>query len=175
MLFLEIGLVFVILFFGLVGSFLPIIPGPIITFIGFLYLHLGTPFYLERPFFSIIIVLLFALAASLSDFFFQIFGVKKMGGSKYAIWGVSIGVIVSIFFSFSIVSIFLGPFIGGFIGSLLDLRLEFKKSKPTTLVKSLSIAFGSCLGFLSGVLIKFLFSFIMILIVIFHIIKHPSF
>ena len=175
MLFLEIGLVFLIFSFGILGSFFPILPGPIITLIGFLYLHLGTRFFLERPVISILVVLFFALIATFSDFFLQIFGVKKMGGSKYAIWGVSIGVIVSIFFSFSIVSIFLGPFIGGFIGSLLDLRLEFKKSKPTTLVKSLSIAFGSCLGFLSGVLIKFLFSFIMMLIVIFHIIKHPSF
>jgi len=175
MLFLEIGLVFLILAFGLWGSFFPIVPGPMITFFGFLYLHLGTRFSLERPVFSILIVLFFALFVSLSDFFLQILGVKKMGGSKNAIWGVSIGAIVSLFFSFTVISLFLGPIIGGFIGSLLDMRVEFKKSKSKTLFKSLSIAFGSFLGFISGVLMKFLFSFIIFLIVIIHIFNHSSF
>jgi len=175
MLFLEIGLVFLILTSGLLGSFIPILPGPMITFIGFLYLHLGTRFSLERPVLSILIVLFFALLVSLLDFFLQILGVKKMGGAKNAIWGVSIGAMVSLFFSFTFIALFLGPIIGGFIGSLLDFRLEFKKSKSKILFKSLSIAFGSFLGFISGVLIKFLFSFIIFLIVIFHIFNHSSF
>jgi len=175
MLFLEIGLVFLIFSFGVLGSFFPILPGPIITLIGFLYLHLGTRFFLERPIVSILVVLFFALIATFSDFFLQIFGVKKMGGSKNAIWGVSIGFLVSIFFSFTFIALFLGPIIGGFIGSLLDLRIEFKKSKSKTLLKSLSIAFGSFLAFFFGTLIKFLFSFIIFLIAILHIFNHSNF
>lgn len=175
MLFLEIGLVCLIFTFGILGSFFPILPGPIITLIGFVYLHLGTRFSLERPLISVLVVLFFALIVTFSDFFLQIFGIQKMGGSKNAIWGVSIGFLVSIFFSFTFISLLLGPIIGGFIGSLIDLKIEFKKSKSKTLLKSLSTAFGSFLGFFLGTLIKFLFSFIIFLIAIFHIFNHSNF
>jgi len=176
MLFLEIGLVFIILFVGLLGSFFPILPGPIISFFGFVFLHFGTRFEFESPIFSIGIALLFTIIVSLADFFLQIFGVKKMGGGKNAMWGVTIGAFIGLVFSFSIISLILGPVIGGFIGSLLDLRLELKKSKKTTiLLKSFGVSLGAFFGFFLGVCVKFLFSFIIFLVSIFHILNYIDF
>ena len=77
MLFLEIGLVFIILFVGLLGSFFPILPGPIISFFGFVFLHFGTRFEFESPIFSIGIALLFTIIVSLADFFYKSLGLKR--------------------------------------------------------------------------------------------------
>ena len=116
MLFLDIILTLIsilILLVGVWGYFFPIIPGTIISFIGFGFLHFLTPFKLETPFVSFLLMGFFVLIVSFSDYFFQIIGVKKMGGGKNAIWGVTIGTLIGLILLPTLISIIIGPFIGG--------------------------------------------------------------
>ena len=164
-------------FIGLLGSFFPIVPGPILSFIGFLLLHFFTPFKLEDPIFWISIISVSVFFVTISDYFFQIIGVKKMGGGKYSIWGVTIGALFGLIFFPTIISIFLGPFLGGFFGSLLDSRDEMKKmkSKKINFLDNFLIGIGAFLGFFSGIFLKFLFSIIVFLVSLIHVIKNWNF
>mgnify|MGYP003303058493 CR=1 FL=1 len=81
----------ILLILGLIGSFLPIIPGPPVSFIGLLLLHLFTPFFLSED-----ILIYFALAAAIItflDYWLQIYSVKIFGGGKASTLGVIIGIL----------------------------------------------------------------------------------
>jgi hypothetical protein len=91
-----------------------------------------------------------------SDYFLQLFGVKKMGGTKKAVYGTTIGMILGIFF-LPPVGIVLGAFLGAFLGALMDNQ----KNK-----QAFKIAFGSLIGFVFGTLIKATYSFYIIYLVI---------
>jgi uncharacterized protein YqgC (DUF456 family) len=79
----------------------------------------------------------------LLDYLVPIYGTKKFGGSKYGIWGCTIGFIAA--FWMGPWGIIFGPFIGAFIGEYIAQR----DSKQAT-----KAALGSFAGFLFGTLIK---------------------
>src|SRR5690606_32697222 len=65
---------------------------------------------------------------------------KKMGGSKYGIWGLILGLIVGIVFSpFGFVSIIIAPFLGALIGELIYDRENHKRA--------FRAALGSVIGY----------------------------
>jgi len=71
-------------------------------------------------------------------------GTKKLGGSKYGVWGSTIGIIVGLFFG--PVGIILGPALGAFIGELI-----YQKKADV----AFKAALGSFIGFLAGTVLKF--------------------
>ena len=74
---------------GIVGSFLPVIPGPITSWFGILILNLtnAVPFNLK----FVLITLSVAVLVFLVDFITPIYGVKKLGGSYGGQIGASLG------------------------------------------------------------------------------------
>ena len=136
----------IFLLLGIIGSIVPIIPGPIMSFFGLLIVHFFSVFTFSHNF---LIVCAFAtLLVFLSDYFLQLFGVKKFGGGKNSILGTLIGVIIGLFFV-PLGGLFFGPFMGAYFGALMD-----NKQKN----QALKIAIGSLVGFLFGTFIKFAFS-----------------
>ena len=137
---------FVCVCLGLVGSFLPILPGPPISWIGFLMLYFTSIIKLSDTFLVvtfIIAVLVFAL-----DYIIPALGTKKFGGSKAGIYGTSIGLLIGILSPIPF-GIIVGPFLGALIGELSQ------KTDSKTAVKA---AFGSFIGFVSSTLLKFIVS-----------------
>ena len=94
---------------GIVGSFLPVIPGPITSWTGILILNLtnAVPFNLK----FVLITLSVAILVLLLDFITPIYGVKKLGGSYGGQIGASLGLLIGIFI-IGPLGIFLGPLIG---------------------------------------------------------------
>ncbi len=134
---------------GLAGSILPILPGPPICYLGLLIQQ-----WREEPPYSTNFLIAWAVIAvgvSLLDYVVPMYGTKRFGGSKYGMWGCSIGLVVGIFFSPA--GIVLGPFIGAFVGELIS-RNDSSHA--------LRAAFGSFLGFLLGTLLKFVACVMMI-------------
>ena len=95
--FFTVALVFLTL--GIIGSLMPILPGPLFTYLGFLISY----FCIDIPFSSIefIIYTILTCVISFSDYFLQLFGVQKFGGGKNSIYGTIIGAICG-FFSYQL-------------------------------------------------------------------------
>lgn len=133
---------------GLIGSFLPVIPGPPLSWLGLLILHLTNA--VEMNLTLIIITGVIALIIFLLDYIIPAMGTKKFGGSKSGMIGTSIGLVIGLLSPIP-GGIILGPFLGAFIGEMLnknDSKLAFKA------------AIGSFLGFLASTFIKFIVAII---------------
>jgi len=130
---------------GLVGSFLPVIPGPLTSWIGFLVLSFIPEISISTTF--LLISFSIALFIFLLDFIIPIIGAKKYGGGKGSTYGASIGLILGILF-LGPLGILMGPFLGAFFGELIVNKSNNKGA--------LRAAFGALIGFLSGVFLKFI-------------------
>ena len=133
---------------GLIGSFLPVLPGPLTSWVGLLIFHLTDAIPMNWTF--LIVTLVIALLIWLLDYIIPAMGTKKFGGSKAGMIGSSIGLIVGLLAPIP-AGIIIGPFLGAYIGELLN------KSDSKTALKA---AFGSFLGFLTSTFIKFVIAMI---------------
>ena len=141
----------ILLILGVIGSILPIVPGPPLSFVGLLLLHLFTPFVMQEDY-----LFLFGISAALItflDYWLQVYSVKLFGGGKASTIGVIIGILVGVFI-FPPVGVLVGPFLGAYIGAIIESDFD--------LVKSFKIAFGSLIGFLGGTILKFVYSIVVI-------------
>ena len=141
----------ILLILGVIGSILPIVPGPPFSFVGLLLLHLFTPFVMQEDY-----LFLFGISAALItflDYWLQVYSVKIFGGGKASTIGVIIGILVGVFI-FPPVGVLVGPFLGAYIGAIVESDFD--------LVKSFKIAFGSLIGFLGGTILKFVYSILVI-------------
>ncbi|WP_299087878.1 DUF456 domain-containing protein [uncultured Metabacillus sp.] len=144
-----IVLMFIIAFVGLVY---PIIPSVVFIVAGFVlygflfdFSKLTITFWIIEGMF---VAILFA-----ADYLTNLVGVKKFGGSKAAIWGSTIGLIIGPFV-IPILGIILGPFIGAIIAELIVHKKDFSSSMKSGV--------GSLIGFISGVVAKGVLQLIMI-------------
>jgi uncharacterized protein YqgC (DUF456 family) len=148
---MDIILIFIAALFmllGIVGSMLPILPGPLTSWIGLLIFHLTNAVPMNWTF--LIITLVIAILVWLLDYIIPALGTKKFGGSKYGMIGTYVGLRVGLFAPIP-GGIIIGPFVGAFIGELTN------KSDSQTALKA---AFGSFLGFLTSTFIKFVVALI---------------
>lgn len=147
MVILIIVISIILLFLGVIGSVLPIVPGPPLSFLALLFLHFFTPFQLNED-----VLIYFGVAAAVItflDYWLQIYSVKVFGGGRASTLGVIAGIIFGIFL-FPPFGVIIGPFIGAYIGAAIESDFD--------LIKSFKIAFGSLIGFLGGTILKFVYS-----------------
>lgn len=143
---LFLGFFFMLL--GIVGSFLPVLPGPPLSWIGLLLLHLTKAVPDDWWFLGITLVI--ALIAVAMDYLVPALGTKKFGGSKAGMIGTTIGLVIAIVFPvFGLFGIIIWPFIGALVGEIVN------KADNKTALKA---AFGSFIGFLTGTFMKFIVS-----------------
>ena len=135
---------FTLVLLGLVGSFVPIIPGPISAWLGMLVLYQTS--FLALDFYFLGTTLIIALGVFLLDYFIPMIGAKKFGGTKAGATGATLGLLIGVLFMGPI-GIFVGPFIGALFGELIR---DFSDKKT-----ALKAAMGSLIGFLTGVFLKF--------------------
>lgn len=144
---LFLGFIFIIL--GIIGAFLPVLPGPITGWVGLLLLHLTKTIPQDWTFLGI--TLAFAVLIWFMDYIIPAIGTKKFGGSKYGVYGTTIGLIIGLLF-FGPLGIIVGPFAGALIGELM---FDSKDSK-----RAFKAAFGSFIGFLFSTGLKFITSLV---------------
>ncbi len=127
---------------GVFGCFLPVLPGPPLSYGGLLLVH-----FTERIHFSTTTLVVLGLVVALVllvDYLVPVWGTKKFGGSKRGVIGSVVGLIIGIFF-FPPIGIIIGPFLGAVAGELLN---------GDELSRALKSGFGSFLGYLFGTGIK---------------------
>lgn len=143
-----------LLFFlaGLAGSIIPSVPGPPLIFAGSLIYAMATRF--ERVgWFTLLILGIIAALAQIVDYLAAVYGVRKLGGSKWGMWGSVLGGLIGLLIG-NIPGMIVGLFAGAFLMEL------WKGNKD--LLSCTRVGWGSLLGFLGGTLIKVIFSLIMI-------------
>lgn len=133
---------------GFLGSILPVLPGPPLSYGGLLVLQLTSSHPFSLQFF--IIWGLIVVALVILDNVIPAYGTKKFGGSSYGIWGCMVGIVVGIFFS--PIGLVVGPLAGAFIGELIG----GQKSD-----QALRSAWGSFVGFLAGTILNVIASGLM--------------
>jgi len=141
-LFYEIAGIFFVLL-GIIGSFLPVLPGPLTGWVGLFLLHQSDRVTDDPSF--LIITFCIALGVFLLDYIIPALGTKKFGGSKKGIMGSTIGLVIGLIL-LGPLGIIIGSFLGAFSGELLN-----KTSKR----QAFKAAIGSLIGFLTGVFLKF--------------------
>ena len=101
---------------GVVGTFLPVLPGAALVFAGMLLAAWIDDFqrigWITLTILGVLTALVFVI-----DIVAAFFGAKRVGASRLAITGAAVGTVVGIFFG--IVGILVAPFIGAFIGELV--------------------------------------------------------
>jgi len=129
---------------GVFGSFLPVLPGPGISWIGLALLYFTSA--VPANYWILGITFLITVVILVLDYIIPAKGAKKFGGSSYGIWGTNIGLIVGIIapipFGFII-----GPFVGAFVGELIHDSKDHNRA--------LKAATGSFIGFLASSFMKF--------------------
>ena len=126
---------------GIIGSVVPFLPGPPLSYGGLLVLQLREVTAFSTKF--LLIWLAIVVVIVVLDYVVPIYGTKKFGGSKYGMWGCTIGLIAG--FWFGPIGIIAGPFVGAFIGELLANNESDR---------ALKAALGSFIGFLFSTLLK---------------------
>lgn len=146
---LWIILGFVLILLGILGSLLPVLPGPPIAWLGLLLQQLRDPNPFSTKFLLIwagIVVVTIVL-----DYLIPIYGTKKFGGTRYGAWGCTLGFLLA--FWMGPWGVIIGPFIGAFAGELIG---------GQTTNRSLKAALGSFIGFLVGSFLKIIVCFMML-------------
>lgn len=101
---------------GLIGAFMPVVPGLPFSYIGLVILQLlYSPFTITfmLVWLGIVILLGFVL-----DNVIPAWATKKSGGSPYAVTGSMIGLVAGLFFP--PLGFILGPLVGAFMGEIIS-------------------------------------------------------
>ena len=149
---------FILVIIGIAGSFLPVVPGPFVSWLGLLILQLATP--IAENYYILGITFFLSLALIIADYIIPYISSKKYGGSKYGGIGASAGLVIGIFVPVPF-AILICAFLGAFIGEMIykpDYNIAYKA------------AIGSFIGVIATDLLKFLLSIGFLIIMIYQIV-----
>jgi len=135
---------------GLIGTVLPALPGLPMIF-GGIWLAAAVDGYHRIGLWWLLLLGGLAALGVIVDFVAASLGARRVGASKAAIWGASLGTIVGMFFGLP--GLVLGPFVGALLG-------EFSSSG--SVLRSTHVGIGTWLGLLFGALFKLVLSLLIL-------------
>ena len=155
---LLIILAFLCLLAGIVCVFTPVPPAVPVAWLGLLLGRLGgaavsTPMLVWTAVIGVVLMIL--------DYVIPLLTTKQFGGTKYGVWGCTIGLLVAVvglpFGPTGLAGVFFWPFVGAFIGEFI---------KQHDLFPSFKAAFGSFIGIMTGSLAKVLYALVLTVLLI---------
>lgn len=151
----------ILLIVGILGTFLPVLPGLLLSLCGLLIYKFGTNTDL-----NILWIWIFSILTIISVVLNYIIPAKtnkKYGGTRFGSIGSFLGTILGMIFIPIPFGFLIGMFAGVFLGELLH---DFKDKK-----KAFNSMKGAFIGFLYGTGFNFLVGLAMLLVVIFNLFK----
>ncbi|MDR1780044.1 MAG: DUF456 domain-containing protein [Tannerella sp.] len=133
----------VLLLLGLVGSIVPGLAGPPLSYAGLLLIH-----FTSRAQFTVsqlVWWLALTLLTIIFDYLMPALGVRKWNGSRWGNWGCIIGTVAGCFI-FPPWGVIVGPFAGAVLGEMLIARRDVHTA--------IRAGFGAFVGFLFGTVFK---------------------
>lgn len=146
---------------GILGTFLPVLPGLILCFAGVLLYKFGV-----NPNFSnwyVIIFGILTIASVILNYVIPLKTTEKYGGSNYGKIGGFLGTIIGFFFIPIPFGFLIGMFLGVFLGEILHDRNDKQKAFNATK--------GALIGFIYGTGFNLLVGLAMFLVVLINIIN----
>ena len=134
-------LAFLCMLIGFIGCIIPGLPGTPIAYAG-LWIAQAT----ARVDFSWQMLLVWGIitiVVSILDYVVPAWGTKQFGGTRYGVWGSTIGVLVGL--AFGAIGVIIGPLVGAILGELISGK---------ELSNAIRAGWGSFIGILMGTLIK---------------------
>ena len=132
---------FLCILIGIIGCIIPGLPGVPVAYVG-LWIAQAT----DKIDFSWQFMLIWGIVTvvvSILDYIVPAWGTKHYGGTKYGVWGSTIGVFVGLFFG--AIGVILGPLVGAVLGELISGK-QFNEA--------LRAGWGSFIGILAGTVLK---------------------
>lgn len=148
----------IFIFISIIGSIVPGLPGPPIGMIGVILLHITDKVDISLT--TLIVCAVLTILVSILDYYLPIYSTKKIGGSKYAVRGSIIGMVVG--FLFTPIGVILGTFLGAVIGELLN---------GSDMVNSLKIGSVTFLGTILGLGIKLMLCCSFVFIYVYYLVS----
>ena len=152
-------LAFVCLLVAVVAVFTPVPPAVPVAWCGLLlarlsgYADVSNSLLLWSAVVGIILMVL--------DYVFPLLTTRRFGGTKWGVWGCTVGLLLGIvglpFGPGGLVGVFFWPFVGAFIGEYLKQR-DFDPA--------LKAAVGSFLGMMAGIVVKVVYCLVLLVLLI---------
>lgn len=139
---------------GLLGSFLPVLPGVPISWIGLLVLHLAPSVPMNYLFLGITFII--AAIIYILNLFIPAMGTKRFGGSRSGMIGATLGLVVGFIVPIPF-GLIIGAFAGAFIGEIIN-----KSDRKS----ALRAAFGSFVGLIASSFMEFIVAFAFLILFI---------
>lgn len=144
---LLVSLGCILMIVGILGSFLPVLPGVPVSWLGLLLLFLAPSLPMDYWFLGITFII--ALLFYALNWIIPALGTKRFGGSRAGMIGATVGLVAGLIAPIPF-GVIIGPFVGAFIGEIMnnsDRKLALKA------------AFGSFIGFLASSFMEFIVAF----------------
>jgi uncharacterized protein YqgC (DUF456 family) len=151
--------VLALLLVGLIGTFLPVLPGLLLSICGVLIFKFGTEN--DMPMIYVWIFVLLTIVSTVINYVIPAKTNKKYGGTRYGSIGSFIGTILGLLFIPLPFGFLIGMMLGVFLGELLH---DVKDTK-----KALNSMKGAFIGFLYGTGFNFMAGLAMFLVVGYYI------
>ncbi len=135
---------------GLAGAVLPALPGIPMLF-GGIWLVAAVDHYRHLGLGWLLLIGALGVLGVIVDFVAATLGARRVGASRTALWGASLGTLIGMFFG--VPGLLLGPFAGALLGEL---------ASGTSVLRSTHIGIGTWLGLLFGTLVKLVISLMML-------------
>lgn len=126
---------------GIIGCIIPGLPGTPVAYLGLLIAQAT-----DRVDFTWQFLLIWAIVTvvvQVLDYVVPAWGTKRYGGTRYGVWGSTIGVFAGLFFGAA--GVIIGPLVGAILGELIGGK---------DAAQALRAGWGSFLGILCGTVIK---------------------
>lgn len=150
-----------LLLVGILGTFLPVLPGLLLSLCGLLIYKFGTDSSLSMAYIWIFVFL--TLLSIILNYVIPARTNRKYGGTRWGSVGSIIGTILGMFFIPLPFGFLIGMFLGVFVGELLHDAKDKKKAWNSTK--------GAFIGFLYGTGFNFMVGLAMFLVVLIDIFK----
>jgi uncharacterized protein len=144
------ALAIVLIGVGVIGTFVPVIPGAVLVFGGML-LGAWIDDFQRVGWITLVILGVLTVLVFVVDIVAGVLGAQRVGASRLALAGAAIGAVVGLFFG--LVGILIAPFIGAVIGELLARR---------QLAPAARVGFATWIGLAAGALAKVALVFAML-------------
>lgn len=145
-------LVIIVMTLGVLGTFLPLLPGAPLIFLA----ALGYGFYegfKQVTLWSLVVLFILMILTFIVEYLAGVIGAQKYGATKLGMWGTFIGGVLGIFVG--IIGLIIGPIVGAVAGELAAGR------KP---VEAFRVGLGTIFGLAGGAVIKFIIALSMFIL-----------
>lgn len=152
----------ILLILGIVGTFLPVLPGLLLSLGGLLIYKFGTDAPISMVFIWIFVAL--TVLSAVLNYVIPARTTRKYGGTRWGSLGSIVGTFAGMIFIPIPFGFLIGMFLGVFIGELLHDMRDKKKAWNSTK--------GAMIGFIYGTGFNFIVGVAMLLVVVIDIFKN---